>query len=186
MGKIIVITGTMFAGKTTKLISMVEELRKKNKNFSVYRPQVNIVDGKGVVLTHDNLCFPAKPLTNFHTLVDDESKYIFIDSFQNLHYSFVDLIENLSVKQNKEFYLFGTRTDIKGNFQQTMCKAMSIADDIILLKAKCADCRNDAIYQVLCDGMKLDDDINKIGNKEKYKPLCRECFFTKIFPKNFI
>lgn len=180
MGKIVITTGTMFAGKTTKLIEMAEELRKKGEKFSVYRPQVNIANGIGVVMTHNNLCFPARPIVNEDTLIKDPNKYIFIDSFQNLPYTYVDIIEQLAVKYDKEFYLFGTRTDVTGNFQQTMCKAMSIADEIYLLSAKCTYCDNKSVYHVLKDGIKLQDDINKLKNKEKYEPLCRECFFKKF------
>lgn len=181
MGKIVVVTGTMFAGKTSKLIEMAEDLRKNNKtNFSVYRPNVIIVNGIGVVMTHNQLCLPAKPLVNFQTLKEDKNKYIFIDSFQNLHYSYVDLIEELAVRDDKEFYLFGIRTDVNGNFQQTMCKIMSIADEIILLKTKCFDCGKDAVYSILKPGVKLEDDINQLNGKEKYEPLCRECFFKKL------
>lgn len=183
MGKITVVTGTMFSGKTSKLIEMAENLRLNNiLNFSIYRPQVNIVDGQGVVLTHNQLALPALPLMSVETLQLDKNKYIFIDSFQNLPYQFVDAIEELVIKEDKEFYLFGTRTDVRGNFQQTICKVMSIADEIILLSTKCTYCNNKSIYHVLKDGLKISDDINKIKG-EKYEPLCRKCFYEKFLRK---
>ena len=120
MGKIRVYTGTMFAGKTTKLINLVENLRLNgNRNYSVYRPVVNTVDGKGVVLTHNNFALQAESLRDdTKILINDPHKYIFIDSFQNLKPIFVDVIEELAVEDDKEFYLFGTRTKQNGEFQE--------------------------------------------------------------------
>lgn len=179
MGKIRVITGTMFAGKTTKLINLVENLRLNGgETYSVYRPKVNIVNGKGIIMTHNNLAMYAEPLQNVNTLIEDPNKHIFIDSFQNLNPIFVDIIEKLAIDQDKEFYLFGTRTTPYGEFQETACKMMSIADEIEILPSKCSKCGEPATYSVLKPGMKLEDDINKIVG-EKYEILCKKCFHSR-------
>ena len=176
MGKIRVFTGTMFAGKTTRLINIAEDLRlNHNCNYSVYRPQVNIVNGIGAVLTHNHIALQAQPLQDPNILINDPNKYIFIDSFQNLPPLFVDLIEKLAIDQDKEFYLFGTRTTTTGLFQETACKMMSIADEIEILPSKCSKCGQPATYSVLKPGIKLEDDINKIQG-EKYEILCKKCF----------
>ena len=133
MGKIRITTGTMFAGKTSKLINQVEQLRLSgNTDYSVYRPSVNIVDGKPAVLAHTGLAFPAKPIVATDTLINDPHKHIFIDSYQNLPVVFVDLIERLAIDQDKEFYLFGTRTTPTGQFQETACKMMSIYKNMFM------------------------------------------------------
>lgn len=179
MGKIRVTTGTMFAGKTTKLITIAENLRlNEGIPYSVYRPKVNIVNGQGAIMTHNNLVMYAKPLQDINTLINDPNKYIFIDSFQNLPPVFVDIIEKLAIDQDKEFYLFGTRTTPYGEFQETACKMMSIADEIEILPSKCSKCGEPATYSVLKPGMKLEDDINKIVG-EKYEILCKKCFHSR-------
>lgn len=179
MGKIRVTTGTMFAGKTTKLITIAENLRlNEGIPYSVYRPKVNIVNGKGIIMTHNNLAMYAEPLQNVNTLIEDPNKHIFIDSFQNLNPIFVDIIEKLAIDQDKEFYLFGTRTTPYGEFQETACKMMAIADEIEILPSKCSKCGQPATYSVLKPGMKLEDDINKIVG-EKYEILCKKCFHNR-------
>ena len=177
MGKITLITGTMFSGKTTKLISILEELRKNNIfNYSVYRDKPTIANNMPCIVSHDKWCFPAQRLYDLEQLRKDENKYIFIDSIQRVQRDFIDLIFEITNNSDKEFYLSGIRNTIEGKEYENMCRLFTYADEIIFLKSKCENCNNNAIYNVLRKGINKDADINKIGKAKKYKLLCRDCF----------
>ena len=174
-----VITGTMFSGKTTRLIEMAEELRKANDlNYTVYRPFTHYVHNQSCVLSHKNIALAARPLTTLEQLEKDTSRDIFIDSFQMLPAGIIYSIEILSVQQHKNFYLFGTRTDVYGCPNATAMAALSIADEVEVLPSKCSICGGVGIYNTLMPGVDLKTDINTIVG-EKYRVLCHRCFLEE-------
>ena len=173
------ITGTMFAGKTTKLI---EEANKLQEKVVVKCTNLDLAE-KGVLKSRNNTqinCLNYN-VTQHKSIVDFMVKHvpntlsshlsIFIDEVQFL--SQLDVF-NLSYLNN-DIYIYGLATDYKGKLFTNTHTITAVVDKIKMLSCKCDnDCGELATVN-----HKINTDINDKKNDEQseYTPLCFKCHF---------
>jgi len=187
MGKLEIIMGTMFSGKTSFLlnkISLFVELNLKvlyinidfddrsDLEFSTHNPIFNSVDFKNKNKMIENLTMTkVRDLSNINF---ESYDIIMIDE---AHF-FDDIIKfTKKLLDNKKHIIIATLiADYKGNKFGKVLDLIPICDEIVRLESYCIECSkqkkiNKAIYSKRITKNKESIDI---GGSDKYIAVCRE------------
>ena len=178
-GRIEIIIGPMFSGKSTRLIEVIRKyIYKDKKTVMVKYKEDKRYSEKSEVVTHD--------LTKYESI---ECKNLF-ESFEKLkHYDiigidegqfFSDLVEicqKLALLK-KIVVVAALNGDFRMDPFPNVSKLISKADKIKLLKAYCFHCHKDAYFSLR---IVQNNDTVLIGAGDVYKPACRNChiYFSK-------
>ena len=167
-----VITGCMFAGKTTALIN---NLKLLNENYLLVKPKVDIRDNKEQIVTHGGITEQAFSVNTLSDIFNELSdiKVVGIDEAQFFPESIIKDLQYLNSKSIK-IIVAGLEKDYLNKPFGSMMEIISLADSIIRLKAKCHRCGKDAIYSHRRNTDSKEQFL--IGNKNFYEALCEKCF----------
>jgi len=176
-GKIVVITGPMFAGKTTELIRKIKRHQLANHKVKVFKPNIDKRYDEINIVTHDGKEYeaipidPQKPRQILHYL--DDADVVAIEEAQFFSDKIIDIVRHLSYTRGLTVYITGLDMDYQGNPFGPMPQLLAIADEVLKLKAVCVECGKDAGYthKLVDDGKTVD-----VGGSEKYVPLCLDCW----------
>ena len=182
-GKLIVITGPMFAGKTTRLLREMQKA-SKNRKAILFKSGIDNRGGDSYIMTHDGTRMPATVLPDgercIATLKEISKNYdvIGIDEgqFWKASPGFSRALDELASGSKLVFVeLLNLRADGKP-FDVSM-ELMPLADRIYLLQARCSKCGKRANFtQRVMNGRETFGDEFVIGGSECYKARCREHF----------
>ena len=173
-GKLELIIGNMFSGKSTELIRRINREKSINKRILV----INFVGDNRYstdsISTHSNQKIKCLKLNKLHDLpigmINDYDSF-FIDEGQ----FFVDLFEytkNLVDVYKKRVVVSGLSGDFSRNNFGDIIKLIPICDTIDKLCAYCKICNNgnDGPFTKKISSEKS---IIDIGSNDKYIPVCR-------------
>jgi len=178
-GKIELIIGPMFSGKSTRLIEVIRKyLYKDKKTIMIKYKEDKRYSEKSEVVTHDLAKYESIECKNLFETFEKIKHYdvIGIDEGQ----FFPDLVEICQkLAFLKKIVIVAA---LNGDFRMepfpNISKLISKADKIKLLKAYCFHCHKDAYFSLR---IVQNNDTVLIGAGEAYKPTCRNChtFFSK-------
>ena len=178
-GKIELILGPMFSGKSTRLIELMRKyVYKAKKTIMVKYYADQRYSQKSEVVTHDLIKYDSincKILRNsFDTL--KEYDVIGIDEGQ-FFADLVEVCEELAL-MGKIVLIAALNGDFRMEPFPVIQRIIAKADKIKLLKAYCFNCHKDAKFSLR---IVQSNETVLIGAGEAYKPACREChvFFSK-------
>ena len=178
-GKIELIIGPMFSGKSTRLIEQMRKyVYKAKKTIMVKYYADQRYSEKSEVVTHDLIKYDSincKLLRNsFETL--KQYDVIGIDEGQ-FFADLVEVCEELSL-MGKIILIAALNGDFRMEPFPVIQRIIAKADKIKLLKAYCFNCHKDAKFSLR---IVQSNETVLIGAGEAYKPACREChvFFSK-------
>lgn len=170
-----VITGSMFAGKSKKLI----ELGKEHEGEAVLfiKPAVDNRYSVDEIVTHDGESVRAMVIDN-DTKVSMHQYFTIMGAdvvmFDEAQFFTDDLIGMAtSIAGEKPVYVAGLNYDYKGKEFETTAKLIELADEVIELTAECAECKGEATLTAKTSGS---DKRVELGSKDIYKPVCANCF----------
>ncbi|ABV34047.1 MULTISPECIES: thymidine kinase [Pseudothermotoga] len=182
-GKLTLIVGPMYSGKTTELLSYVEIYRLGRKKTIVFKPSLDNRYGVDCVKTHAGVEVEAIAVEKSA----DAMKYIkqpvdavFVDEVQFFDKDLVKIVRQL-LDQDVDIFCAGLDMTFKQNPFETTMLLMSLANEIIKKKAVCHICGEynaTLTYKFVQDDSEID-----IGGKEKYIAVCRDCY-NKVASKN--
>jgi len=186
-GRLEVICGSMFSGKTEELMRRLKraEYAKKNvltiKHFIDQRAHQNY----DCIFSHEGkqrkACLVGNDdasIVQLYDLVDASVSVVGIDEGHFFQPNIVPAVQNL-VAQGKYVLVAGLDLDFRGQPFPVMAQLMALADDVVKLKAICVCCGQDAHHtQRLVNGKPAhyDDPIIMVGAEECYEARCRNCF----------
>lgn len=170
-----VFTGPMFASKSEKLIEIAQ---KTEKHVLAFKPSKDTRDNTKIRSRALKETIEAKVISDLNDihkhldcfLEEPENFAIFIDEAQFLTGD-VAILANYSLL-GFDFYIAGLSMTSELKPFGIMPNILAIADEIVHLKAVCANCNDEAIYTYYSKPKSTDIII---GNKG-YKPLCAHCF----------
>ena len=178
-GKIELIIGPMFSGKSTRLIEQMRKyVYKAKKTIMVKYYADQRYSEKSEVVTHDLIKYDSincKLLRNsFETL--KQYDVIGIDEGQ-FFADLVEICEELAL-MGKNILIAALNGDFRMEPFPVIQRIIAKADKIKLLKAYCFNCHKDAKFSLR---IVQSNETVLIGAGEAYKPACREChvFFSK-------
>lgn len=173
IGEIDFYWGTMFTGKTSRLI---EELAKAGEKAMCFKPKADTRDD-GVIRTHDGTEFPVTQVRNaidILPLLSEDITTVGIDEI-SLFGDDPSLIGTLELLRMLGYKVIATGLDRDYEdmpFGQSGMVA-TIADNCYKLRVKCGKC-GERLASI--SHLKDKDADSHIGGSEKYIPLCRQCY----------
>lgn len=174
LGQVILICGPMFAGKTTGLITWMEEARSEGLRALVVKPITDTRYAVDRVVTHDGVGIDAVGLATAEELGDcvGDAKVVGVDEVHFFDASFADGCKQLA-DQGVHVICAGVDLDHRGNVFDSIAAIESIADEVIRVTAKCARCG--AVAKFTQRMVERDARI-VVGGAGDYEPRCVKCF----------
>ena len=178
-GKIELILGPMFSGKSTRLIEVIRKyVYKAKKTIMIKFFADKRYSEKSEVVTHDLIKYDSIDCKNLRDSFDIIKQYdvIGIDEGQFFP-DLVEVCEELALLK-KIIIIAALNGDFRMEPFPVISRIISKADKIKLLKAYCFNCHNDAKFSLR---IVQSNETVLIGAGEAYKPACRDChiFFSK-------
>ena len=178
MGRIEVICGSMFSGKTEELIRRINKVEKTNLKYMVFKPEIDTRNKKNSIKSHNNIEIPAQSVKNVIDILNYKNKFdvIAIDEAQFFSNDIVRVCNELA-DSGIRVIVAGLDMDYSGKPFGPMPYLMAIAEEVIKLHAICSDTGNPALYSY----RKLKNkNVVMLGKKDEYEPLSREAFILKM------
>eukprot|EP00943_MAST-04B_sp_MAST-4B-sp1_P003246 g3246.t1 len=182
-GRIDLIIGPMFSGKSTELLRRVRRYKYAGKNCLVLKYAKDKRYSENTVVTHDlTNSLPALNVSKLNEVSLDENKpydVIGIDEGQ----FFPDLYEFTEKAANLGMVVILAALD--GDFQRKpfgrICELVPKAESVTKLSAVCTSCKNNSAS--FTQRTTSDTAQEVIGGAEMYRPVCRKCFFQPQFKR---
>lgn len=173
-GWIEVITGSMFSGKTEELIRRLRRATFAGLNVQIFKPSVDNRYSEKRVVSHDEKSIISTPVDHPSSilLLSGDAEVIGIDEAQFFDESLAEVC-NLLADRGVRVIVAGLDMDFLGNPFGPMPALLSVAEYITKVHAICTRCGSLANYSFR---KSENHRVVLLGEKDKYEPLCRECF----------
>jgi thymidine kinase len=188
-GTLIVITGSMFAGKSEELIRQVRRALYARKKVQVFKSALDNRWDSAAIATHNGVRFEAIPVSSsgdLERLVEPDTEVIAIEEIQFFDEGIVALCDRWA-NEGRTVIAAGLDQDFRGQPFGFMPVLLALADEVIKLRAICARCGQPASKtQRLVDGRPAswDEPTILIGAAERYEARCRRCHKVLHAPCN--
>lgn len=173
-GKLEIICGSMFSGKTEELIKRVKRARFSKQEVIIFKPSVDTRYDKDKIVSHDSSAIECLVINNPMEMIKLAKEYavIGIDEIQFFDDSIVDCCLTL-IGKGKRIIGAGLDMDYEGNPFGATPKLLAIADEISKVRAICTQCGEQANFS-----HRIVDSQSQVllGEKNEYQPRCRNCF----------
>ncbi len=187
IGKIEVITGCMFSGKSEELIRRIRRAQIARQKIQVFKPSIDTRYSEINVVSHTGeqvKGVPVKSSNEILTKLMPDANVIGIDEAQFFDNKIIDIVSMLA-DRGLRVIIAGLDMDFRGEPFGPMPFLMAIADDVQKLHAICTVCGEDATRtQRLINGKPAyyDDPVVMIGASEKYEARCRKHHYVQQKP----
>jgi thymidine kinase len=177
-GSIEVITGSMFSGKTEELIRRLRRAQFAGLKVEIFKPSLDKRYSEDRVVSHDDKSIVSTPVDNASSilLLAGEVDVVGIDEAQFFDNSIVEVCNNLA-DNGVRVLVAGLDMDFMGNPFGPMPAILSISEYITKVHAICMRCGSLAQYSFR---KSKEEQVVLLGEKDKYEPLCRECYNKAI------
>ena len=178
-GKIELILGPMFSGKSTRLIELMRKyVYKAKKTIMVKYYADQRYSQKSEVVTHDLIKYDSINCKILRNSFDTFKEYDVIGIDEGQFFAdLVEVCEELAL-MGKIVLIAALNGDFRMEPFPVIQRIIAKADKIKLLKAYCFNCHKDAKFSLR---IVQSNETVLIGAGESYKPACKEChvFFSK-------
>lgn len=176
-GKLVVICGPMYSGKTSELLSFVEIFHLGKKNYKAFKPFIDKRYENDFIVSHNKTKVKAFSIKNSEEIlnhIEGNEEAVFIDEIQFIDENLKNVIQKL-INKGIHVYCSGLDLSFKNNHFYTTTLIMAYADEIIKKKSVCHSCGE---YKGTITYKKYSDNEQEIdvGGFEKYISVCRDCY----------
>lgn len=180
-GRIEIICGSMFSGKSEELIRRVRRAEIAQQKVVIFKPRLDDRYGVDVVKSHDGRAAEAIAIEHPSEIVDHingDTTVVAIDEAQFLAQDLVDVCRQLAETREMRVIVAGLDMDFRGEPFGPIPHLLAQAEQIDKLYAICVKCGEEATRsQRLINGQPAhyDDPVIMIGAQEAYEARCRHC-----------
>lgn len=173
-GRIEVICGSMFSGKTEELIRRLKRARIARQRVEIYKPAIDTRYSDNDVVSHDANSIPSTPVESARSilLMASDAQVVGIDEAQFFDNAIVEVCNELA-NSGKRVIVAGLDMDFKGIPFGPMPQLMAIAEDVTKVHVICVKCGN--LAHVSHRIVKAEQRV-LLGEQHEYEPLCRQCY----------
>lgn len=173
-GRVEVICGSMFSGKTEELIRRMKRAQFAHQRVEIFKPAIDVRYSEEEVVTHEGVSIPSTPVDSSASilLMAGESDVVGIDEAQFFDAGIVDVCNELA-NRGVRVIVAGLDLDFRGTPFGPMPALCAIADDVSKVHAICMRCGALAYvsHRIVAGEKQV-----LLGEKMEYEPLCRECY----------
>jgi len=186
-GKLEVVCGSMFSGKTEELIRRVNRAVYGKKLVQVFKHGIDVRSEYNFISTHGGAKISATAVATAEMLlenVSDESDVVGIDEVQFFDNKIIVVVDHL-VRQGKRVIAAGLDLDFRGIPFGPIPYLLAIADEVVKLKAVCMQTGHEAHFSQRIIGGKpasCKDPLILIGAKSYYEARSRCSFEIDVIP----
>jgi len=175
-GRLELIIGNMFSGKSTELIRRINREKSIHKRILV----INYIDDNrydtNSVASHDNVKVDCLKVKELNGIKDFEYDSFFIDEAQFFQDLYTTVLYLVDVK-NKHVVISGLDGDAFRSPFGDIIKLIPICDTVDKLTAYCSKCNNGTLAP-FTKKLKRGNEVIDIGGSDKYIPVCRNHYFN--------
>ncbi len=188
LGQIVVVTGSMFAGKSEELIRRARRALYAKQKVQVFKPAMDDRYDEKDAVSHEGRRIPAVPVSDARQLrgaIDKDTDLVCIDEAQFFGSEIVALAVELA-DSGREVLLAGLDQDFRRQPFGPMADLLCAADEVVKLRAICTKCGRPAshTYRTIDDQpAHWNDPTVLIGASERYEARCRACYKIRGTPK---
>ena len=184
-GRLVVVTGPMFSGKTSELIRLLERERFAGRKAVMFKPDIDNRYHERNVVTHKGDSHEAMPVSagaegaeqigrlgkEFDAIGIDEAQF-FEDGK-----ALIRVADSLA-DMGKTIYLSLLNRSHTGEPFRDAPEMMARADYVYSLTAICRQCGKEATFtqRISESGKETFGELIQVGGKNSYEPRCRNCF----------
>ncbi len=173
-GRIELICGPMFAGKSTMLIERLAAAKGQSNRVIACKPARDTRYAADRIVTHDGADILAERIAGSSDLLmaAQSADVVGIDEF---HFFEMRLVETCEALDNagKRVICAGVDLDHRGQMFDVMNAIMQRAGDVVRLTSTCSVCGQVATFT---QRMVKGDDRIVVGGTGDYEPRCENCF----------
>ncbi|MBN1121286.1 MAG: thymidine kinase [Anaerolineae bacterium] len=180
-GRIEVICGSMFSGKSEELIRRIRRAEIAKQTVQVFKPSLDDRYGIASVNSHDGREADAVAIEESSDILNNingDTTVVAIDEAQFFDNHLVEICRQLADEHNLRVIVAGLDMDFRGEPFGPIPALMAQAEQVDKLHAICVVCGNEAARsQRLINGKpaNYNDPIILIGATESYEARCRNC-----------
>jgi thymidine kinase len=173
-GRIEVVCGSMFSGKTEELIRRLKRAKFARQRVEIFKPSIDTRYSDVDVVSHDQNVIQSTPIESSTSilLLAEENDVIGIDEAQFLDEGLVDVCNQLAYKGIRVI-VAGLDMDFKGVPFGPIPALCAIADEVTKVHAICVKCGSLAY---ISHRLVKNDRRVLLGETAEYEPLCRDCY----------
>ena len=173
-GRIEVVCGSMFSGKTEELIRRMKRAKFAKQKVEIFKPSLETRYSDVDVVSHDQHSIPSTPIDSSSTiaLLSSDIDVVGIDEAQFLDDGVVDVCNDLA-NRGVRVIVAGLDMDFQGKPFGPMPALCAIADEVTKVHAICVKC---GALAYISHRLVANDKRVLLGEQMEYEPLCRECY----------
>lgn len=181
-----VITGPMFSGKTSALISRAMAHVIAGDFVIAFKPKIDDRYDKENIITHHNNKFPAYPVNSantaeecgrvIHNLIVEQKQNIDVILYDEAQFFDITIIDSIDAYMRwAHVIIAGLAQDSFGSPFGHMPTLLSMADNIVCLKAVCSKCKSiNAATRTYRKTESRDQVV--VGGIDMFEPRCFRCW----------
>ena len=177
-GRIEVICGSMFSGKTEELIRRLKRAKFAKQRVEIFKPAIDTRYSQVDVVSHDSHSIASTPIEASASILlfTSEIDVVGIDEAQFFDNGLVDVCNELA-NNGIRVIVAGLDMDFRGVPFGPMPSLCAIADEVSKVHAICMKCGQLASFS---HRTVQNDKQVMLGEKHEYEPLCRTCYLQAI------
>ena len=177
-GRIEVITGPMFSGKSEELIRRLKRAQIAKRRVACFKPDLDVRYHRTAIASHSAQTLDAMTVTNMEELkavlmpMIDLVEVVGVDEAQFFDPSLIGFSNEL-MHLGKRVIIAGLDTSFTGEPFAPMPELLAIADEVVKLSAVCMQCGAPAVHT---QRLGSSQSLVLVGAAGVYEARCRACF----------
>ncbi len=173
-GRIEVICGSMFSGKTEELIRRLKRAKFARQSVEIFKPAIDTRYDESDVVSHEGNSIPSTPVDTSANilLLASDTDVVGIDEAQFFDENLVGVCNQLA-NRGTRVIVAGLDLDFKGVPFGPMPALCAVADEVTKVHAICVRC---GALAYVSHRIVDEDKRVLLGEQTIYEPLCRSCY----------
>ncbi len=174
-GRIEVIVGSMFSGKTEELIRRMRRATIAKQSIQIFKPLEDTRYDINYVTSHSFQKLPSitvKSADEICKFLHEDTRVIGIDEGQFFDDSLIDTVKKIA-NRGLRVIIAGLDMDWQGKPFDPMPHLMAIAEEVIKQHAVCVICGESALYT---QRLSKSRQTLLVGDAKTYEARCRTCY----------
>jgi thymidine kinase len=188
IGRVEVVCGPMFAGKTEELLRRVRRALIAGRRVAVFAHALDTRSGRDRLASHAGLDTPAVPMgsaDDIEPAVPEDTDVVAIDEAQFFGPTLVPVVGRLA-DRGMVVIVAGLDVTFDGRPFEPLPSLMALAERVDKLTAICSLCGEEAVFHVRLAATDAGADAlvaSNVGGTESYQARCRRHFPSERPPR---